>query len=95
MFVYNRSFLVLFYMCLYLLKISMLEKLSDSLQLIDFGICLISEGRWFEEVCIVLFFIRFKCASITDIEHSPNYITFSLLQTHKKHKALKIHREMT
>ena len=30
-------------MCLYLLKMSMLEELSDSQRLIDFGICLIIE----------------------------------------------------
>ena len=39
-------------MCLCLLKISMLEELLDSLRLIDFGICLVIEGGWFEEVCI-------------------------------------------
>ena len=37
-------------MCLYLLKMPMLEELSDSLVLTDFGICLIIEGGWFEDV---------------------------------------------
>ena len=46
-FVYNSCFLVHCHICLYLLKMLMLEELSDRLQLIDFGICLISEGRWF------------------------------------------------
>ena len=31
---------------------SMLEELSDSLQLIDFGICSMIETGWFEEVCM-------------------------------------------
>ena len=30
-------------MCFYFLKMSMLEELSDSLRLIDFGICLVTE----------------------------------------------------
>ena len=35
-----------------LLNISILDELSDSLRLIDIGICLVIEGEWFEEVCI-------------------------------------------
>ena len=37
-------------MCLCLLKISMLEELPDGLRLIDFAICLVIEGGWFEDV---------------------------------------------
>ena len=36
------------YLCL--LKTSMLEELMDSLRLVDFGICLVIVGGWFEEV---------------------------------------------
>ena len=39
-------------MCLCLLKMSMLEELLDSLQLMDFGICFVIKGGWFEDVCI-------------------------------------------
>ena len=46
MFVYNHFFNVLS-----LLKMSMLEELSDSLQQIDLGIYLMIEGWWLEEVC--------------------------------------------
>ena len=37
-------------MYLFLLKISMLEELSGSLRLTDFGVYLMIEGGWFEEV---------------------------------------------
>ena len=49
-FVYKRCFCALSYMCLYLMKMSILEELSDYLRLIDFSICLMIEGGWFEEV---------------------------------------------
>ena len=38
------------HICLFLLKMSMLEELADSLRLIDLGICLIVEGERFEEL---------------------------------------------
>ena len=38
-------------MHLFLLKILMLEESSNSLRLINFGICLMIQGGWFEEVC--------------------------------------------
>ena len=45
-------FSALSYMCLYLLKMPMMEELWDSLRLIDFGVYLMTEGGWFEEVCM-------------------------------------------
>ena len=30
----------------------MLEELLDSLRLMDFGICFVIEGGWFEDVCM-------------------------------------------
>ena len=52
-FVYNRYFFsALSYMRLFLLKMPMLEELSDRLRLFDFDICLMNEGEWFEEVCM-------------------------------------------
>ena len=53
-------------MCLFLLKISMLEELSDSLRLFDFSIYLMIEDGWFEEVCMLMgvsfsFYLRFEC----------------------------------
>ena len=54
-FVYNRYFCALSYMCLILLKIPKLKELSDNLWLIDSGdLLLVIEGGWFEEVCMYM-----------------------------------------
>ena len=52
-------FSALLYMLFLLLNMSMLEELSDSLQLMYIGIGLMIDGEWFEVVC----------CSIIDIEH--------------------------
>jgi len=43
-------FSALLYTILFLLNMFMLEEFSDSLRLIDIGMCLMMEGGWLEEV---------------------------------------------
>ena len=51
-FVYPLFFSAFLYMIFLLLNMPMLDELSDSLRLINIGICLMIEGGWFEEVCV-------------------------------------------
>ena len=58
-------FSALSFMCWYLWKMSVMEELSDSKRLIDLGIWLIIVGVYLSvnvNRCIVLFFVRCKCA---------------------------------